>query len=128
MIAAMQPVRILETSLYASDLAAAERFYTRVIGLEVHSRMEGRHVFFRAGDGMLLVFDPNRTRSEPTTVGGATLPFHGAKGAGHAAFAVADGEIAAWREHLEREGVQVESEVTWPAGGRSLYVRDPAGN
>jgi catechol 2,3-dioxygenase-like lactoylglutathione lyase family enzyme len=125
---AMQPARILETSLYASDLAAAERFYTRVIGLEVHSRAEGRHVFFRAGDGMLLVFDPNRTQSEPTTTGGEIVPLHGAKGAGHAAFAVAESEIAAWREHLEREGVQVESEVTWPAGGRSLYVRDPAGN
>jgi hypothetical protein len=24
--------------------------------------------------------------------------------------------------------VAIESEVSWPGGGRSLYVRDPAGN
>ena len=34
----------------------------------------------------------------------------------------------AWRSHLETNGIEIESEVTWPRGGRSLYVRDPAGN
>ncbi len=29
---------------------------------------------------------------------------------------------------LEAAGVAIESEVTWPRGGRSLYIRDPAGN
>jgi catechol 2,3-dioxygenase-like lactoylglutathione lyase family enzyme len=33
-----------------------------------------------------------------------------------------------WRRHLADAGVEVESEVTWPGGGRSLYFRDPAGN
>jgi len=28
----------------------------------------------------------------------------------------------------ETNGVPIESEVRWPRGGRSLYVRDPAGN
>jgi catechol 2,3-dioxygenase-like lactoylglutathione lyase family enzyme len=34
----------------------------------------------------------------------------------------------AWREHLHGQGVAVEKEVEWPKGGKSLYVRDPAGN
>ena len=32
------------------------------------------------------------------------------------------------RERLQQEGVAIESEVTWPGGGRSIYFRDPAGN
>ena len=38
---------VLETCLYASDLAAAERFYGGALGLQVFAREEGRHVFFR---------------------------------------------------------------------------------
>jgi len=32
------------------------------------------------------------------------------------------------RARLETAGVAIESQVTWPRGGRSLYIRDPAGN
>jgi catechol 2,3-dioxygenase-like lactoylglutathione lyase family enzyme len=44
------------------------------------------------------------------------------------AFAVAEAELPAWRERLGAAGVEVEAEIEWPRGGRSLYVRDPAGN
>ena len=64
----------------------------------------------------------------PTSVNGAPVPMHGASGAGHMALAVSNAELPAWRAHLEANGVAIESEVTWPRGGRSLYVRDPAGN
>ena len=127
--ASVAPIRgVLETCLYATDLWAAERFYVEALGLEVFSRAEGRHVFFRCGPGVLLIFNPERTSREQTAVGGAPVPLHGARGAGHAAFAVADAELPAWRERLRAGGVAIESEVTWPRGGRSLYVRDPAGN
>jgi catechol 2,3-dioxygenase-like lactoylglutathione lyase family enzyme len=119
----MEVRRVLETCLYAQDLAESARFYERVLGLRVHSRVEGRHAFFRCGDAMFLLFDPART-SEPA----GSVPPHGARGAGHVAFAVADADIGAWREHLGRCDVEIESEVEWPAGGRSLYLRDPAGN
>jgi hypothetical protein len=33
-----------------------------------------------------------------------------------------------WRERLTVAGVAIESEFEWPRGGRSIYVRDPAGN
>ena len=36
--------------------------------------------------------------------------------------------LEAWADELRRAGVAVERQVSWPAGGRSLYVRDPAGN
>jgi catechol 2,3-dioxygenase-like lactoylglutathione lyase family enzyme len=119
--------RVLEACLYATDLDAAERFYVDVLGLERYSGMPGRHVFFRCGAGMFLVFNPARTSSEPSVVGGAIVPAHGASGPGHVAFAVPDADIPTWRARLETAGVAIESQVTWPRGGRSLYIRDPAG-
>jgi len=113
---------ILETSLYADDLEAAERFYAGVLGLETITRVPGRHVFFRCGDRVFLVFNAARTME------GGMLPPHGATGPGHVAFAVAEDELAEWRARLEAHGVGVETEFAWPGGGHSLYFRDPAGN
>ncbi len=114
---------VLETSLYALDLDAAERFYVDVLGLALHSRAAGRHVFLRCGTGMLLLFQPERTR-----VAGGEVPPHGGTGEGHVALAVPETDIDAWRTRLQDAGVRIEAEVTWPRGGRSLYFRDPAGN
>lgn len=113
---------VLESCLYARDLEAAERFYSGVLGLEAISRVEGRHVFFRCGAQVFLVFNPETTRD------GGELPPHGAEGPGHLAFSVREEEIDAWRRRLEEGGVEVEREAEWPRGGRSLYFRDPAGN
>jgi catechol 2,3-dioxygenase-like lactoylglutathione lyase family enzyme len=119
---------ILETCLYAADLVAAERFYAHVLGLDVVGREDGRHVFFRCGNGMLLIFNPNRTSMELSFIGGAKIPSHGALGPGHVAFAIMERDLDAWREKLAQAGIEIESEVAWPQGGRSLYLRDPAGN
>ena len=120
----MRVDRVLETCLYATDLDAAERFYASVLGLEPIGRQAGRHVFFRCGAGVVLLFNP-----EETERGGDDVPAHGARGPGHVAFAVPDAEVPVWRSRLERMGVSVEVEITWPrGGGRSLYLRDPAGN
>jgi catechol 2,3-dioxygenase-like lactoylglutathione lyase family enzyme len=118
----MKAREILETCLYADDLAAAERFYGGVLGLEMIARVEGRHVFFRCGARVFLIFDPARTAD------GGEVPGHGARGPGHAAFAAREDELDAWRDHLIDHGVEVERDFTWPRGGRSLYFRDPAGN
>lgn len=120
--------RVLETALYTDDLAAADHFYGVVLGLERIALVEGRHVFFRCGDGVILIFDRRSTANVPTSVNGAKVPLHGASGAGHMALAVADADLPAWRTYLEARGIAIESEVSWPRGGRSLYVRDPAGN
>jgi catechol 2,3-dioxygenase-like lactoylglutathione lyase family enzyme len=123
-----RPRRVLETAVYASDLDAAAGFYGELLGLELVGRVEGRHCFFRCGEGMVLVFDPASTSVQPTSIGGAPIPLHGTRGAGHLAFAVPEAELPAWRARFAAGGIAVESEVAWPGGGRSLYVRDPAGN
>jgi catechol 2,3-dioxygenase-like lactoylglutathione lyase family enzyme len=119
----MRAGRVLETCLYADDLAAGEQFYSNVLGLEVYSRIAGRHVFFRCGDAMFLLFNPAATEQE-----GGPVPSHGAYGKGHVAFAMHQEEILGWREHLEQSGIGIEADVVWPSGGKSLYIRDPAGN
>lgn len=116
-------LRVLETCLYAFDLDETARFYERVIGLEVKSRVPERHVFFLCADAVLLLFDPRRTSEAAGEV-----PPHGATGPGHVAFAVREDELGAWRDRLRSAGVELEREVSWPAGGRSIYLRDPAGN
>ena len=114
--------RVLETVLYVDDLDAAERFYGEVLGLELDSRQDGVFVFFCCGAGMLLLFEPG------AAAGGRKVPAHGAKGPGHACFAVAEDALDAWQKHLVAAGVAIEQEVSWPRGGRSFYFRDPAGN
>jgi hypothetical protein len=48
--------RIKETCLYISNLEKAKEFYTGKLGLPVISFVEGRHIFFRAGQSVLLCF------------------------------------------------------------------------
>jgi catechol 2,3-dioxygenase-like lactoylglutathione lyase family enzyme len=128
----MRPTAILETALYAADLAAAEAFYGGLLGLEVVGRVSGRHVFFRVGPGILLVFNPVATERAATELADANpalpIPLHGARGPGHVCFAASRDEIAAWRARLQAAGVDIEAEFDWPGGARSLYFRDPAGN
>jgi catechol 2,3-dioxygenase-like lactoylglutathione lyase family enzyme len=117
---------ILETVLYAEDLSAAESFYGGVLGLEKHAGVPGRHIFYKLGQQMLLIFNPEAT-SKPTS-GPLPVPSHGATGQGHICFAASLAEIASWRRKLEASGISIEADFEWPGGGRSIYIRDPAGN
>ncbi len=114
--------QIIETSLYVRDLAETERFYRRVFEIEPYGKAAGRHLFFKVGGYMLLLFVADSTRA------GDDLPAHGASGPGHVAFAVSHEDVEAWRRHLQACGVPIEHEHTWPSGGRSIYFRDPSGN
>jgi catechol 2,3-dioxygenase-like lactoylglutathione lyase family enzyme len=115
----VRPQRVYETVLYAADLGVAVGFYRDVLGLRQVD--DGA---FRLDDGaMLLLFDPSAS-SQP----GRLVPSHGAVGVGHVALSVGGGELDAWREELRARGVELEQEKEWPRGGRSIYVRDPAGN
>ena len=120
------PGRILETALYVGDLDAAEDFYGALIGLKRVLRAGERHVFFRCGPGLLLVFNAAETRRPAE--GGPPVPPHGATGPGHVCFAATAAELDAWRARFAAAGVAVEADFTWPNGACSIYVRDPAGN
>jgi catechol 2,3-dioxygenase-like lactoylglutathione lyase family enzyme len=124
---AAPPAAILEAALYADDLDAAERFYGKVLGLERIVRVDARHVFYRVGDGVLLIFNPEETCKTP---GNPDLPVppHGAQGPGHFCFAVDGAALEDWCARLDAAGVRIEADFHWPNGARSIYFRDPAGN
>ncbi len=124
----MKPSAILESALYVTDLAAAEAFYAGILGLERIAASEGRHVFFRCGPGVLLLFDASATTEPPPPDARLPVPPHGAAGEGHLCFAATAGEIGPWKSFLEGKGVAIEADFEWPSGGRSIYFRDPSGN
>ena len=119
----MQPSAILESALYVTDLDAAEAFYADVLGMERILKAEGRHVFFRCGRGVLLLFNAEATKSQPPPI-----PRHGTTGQGHLCLVATADEIERWKAHLTGRDIAIEADVAWPKGGRSIYFRDPSGN
>lgn len=124
----MTPSAILESALYVTDLNAAEEFYSGVLGLDLLGKVDGRHLFFRCGDGVLLIFNAEATKVPPAPDARLKVPPHGTVGDGHLCFAASADEIVRWRAHLEAKKIDIESEFEWPQGGRSIYIRDPSGN
>lgn len=123
----MKPEGILETVLYAPNLQAVENFYRDILAMEPFSKQAGRQLFYRCGNQVLLIFDPDTTRHPPKP-GALPVPPHGATGEGHVCFRASAPDIEAWRQRLVQSGVEIESDFVWPSGGRSIYFRDPAGN
>lgn len=123
-----RPTAILETVLYAADLAAMADFYTRVIGLDLISEMDTLSIVLRISEGaVLLIFNPMES-GQP----GRLVPSHGTSGQGHIAFRIDEGSLDAWRDHLHTNNIPIEQEHDWPASsgrnpGHSIYIRDPAG-
>jgi len=114
---------VYETVLYAADPRATASFYSEILGLTPVLDADERSAAFRLPDGgMLLVFDPRRSAQA-----GRPVPSHGAQGAGHAAFRLTPGTLEDARATLVSRGIEIEREVDW-GRGRSLYLRDPAGN
>ncbi len=121
------PSAILEAALYVDDLDSAEDFYGRILGLEKIQRVTNRHIFYRIGGSVLLIFKADETE-KPLGNPDLPVPPHGARGPGHVCLVLTRDEIAAMRKHLLNWNIPVDAEFDWPNGARSLYVRDPAGN
>lgn len=119
--------RLLETALYVDDLARARTFYVDVLGAGVLLDSARLLALDVAGASVLLLFRRGAT-AEPLDTPGGTVPPHGGSGVQHVALAIAADTLDAWRAHLAGHGVALESEVRWPRGGTSLYVRDPDGH
>jgi catechol 2,3-dioxygenase-like lactoylglutathione lyase family enzyme len=119
---------VFESSIYSTDLDAAQRFYGQVLGLTQILSVPGRQIVFRCQDSILLIFNPEHTQTQRVIINGGPIPFHGTQGAGHVAFRVGAEELDCWRMRLRQANVAIESEVSWPNGAHSIYFRDPAGN
>ena len=123
----MKPAAVLESALYVEDLQKAEAFYGGILGLDLVGKVEGRHVFFSCGNSIVLLFNAAATRVAAVNAH-LPVPVHGASGQGHLCFRATSDEMDQWITRLESQGVAIEADFIWPAGGRSIYFRDPSGN
>ena len=118
----MQISRIKETCIYVTNLHRTKEFYSNRLGLAVLSFVEGRHVFFRAGESVLLCFIAEKTLEEKE------LPPHGARGSIHFAFEVKKEEYDATFLKIKTMNINVLQEQTWKTELRSFYFHDPDGH
>ena len=115
----MKVSRIKETCIYVNDLQKTSQFYHEVLGLPVISTVKNRHVFFQAGDSVLLCFIAEQTLKE------TLLPPHGASGSIHFAFEVAPAEYEASLQKIQAAAIPVLHQHSWKNGLRSFYFHDP---
>jgi catechol 2,3-dioxygenase-like lactoylglutathione lyase family enzyme len=118
---------ILETALHVADPARSAGFYRRLFGFSTLLESDRLVALDVAGRNLLLLFLEGGT-AEPLALPGGVVPPHGGSGPLHLAFSIAAADLEAWRGRLGAEGVPIESEVSWPGGATSLYVRDPDGH
>jgi catechol 2,3-dioxygenase-like lactoylglutathione lyase family enzyme len=123
----MTPIRrVLETSLYCEQLETTAAFYRRLFG-RAPMLDSTRLIAFDAGQGTVLLLFQRGESDRPLQTAGGLVPGHTGSGSTHIAFAIDAGEAEPWKTRLDELGIEIESEVTWERGGRSLYFRDPDG-
>lgn len=118
--------KIIETSIYSTDLSKMKEFYVDRLGLEFVSEQLGRHVFLKTDKNMLLIFNPEVTTIEKDTIHGATTP----PSMVHIALEIEPKEYEKAKDLLTKNDIDVEKEIEWgnEIKSRSIYFRDPAGN
>ena len=118
--------KIIETSIYSSELEKMKEFYVDKLGLELVSQQRGRHVFLKTEKNMLLIFNHEITAAEKETNHGAPTP----PSMVHIAFEIEAAEYGKVKKLLTDNSIQVEKEIAWENDikSKSIYFRDPAGN
>ncbi len=114
--------QIKETCLYAQDLTRTEKFYKDILGLELIGKREGKHVFFRVGNDVLLLFNPDDSKEK------TDLPGHFASGKQHIAFEVSNADYEKVKTELTAKGVEITHEQHWRGTIYSFYFEDPNGH
>jgi len=123
----MNVTGVLETGIYVDDVARSAEFYRSIFGFE---QLVGDQRFCAlsvSGRQVFLIFKKGGTL-EPIQLPGGVLPPHDGSGQQHFAFSVPEADLPAWEAKLEEHEVAIESRVTWPRGGKSIYFRDPDGH
>ena len=118
---------VLETAINVGDLDTAIAFYLRLFGFEILEKDERLCAFNVGGRSILLLFQKGSDKT-PTVVPGGVIPHHEGECSTHFAFSITADDLPAWENRLTCEGVSIESKVSWPRGGRSVYFRDPDAN
>lgn len=114
--------QIKETCIYYRDLEKAKAFYHMLLELPIISYVEKKHIFFRAGNSVLLCFNPDDSRLKKSP------PAHYAEGKYHFAFEVKREEYEEHKHKILSKGIPIVDKVIWETGQESFYFEDPVGN
>ncbi len=115
----MNIARIKETCIYVKDLEKTKDFYAGKMMLEIISHVKERHIFFRAGESVLLCFIAAVTEKE------TILPPHGSRGCIHFAFEVSASDYTEILQKMKDAGITILHEHCWDKNIRSFYFHDP---
>ena len=118
----MNFTKIKETCLYINDLELAKEFYHDKLELPVISYVPARHIFFRAGESVLLCFNPEDSKKK------VSPPAHYGGGNQHFAFEVSVSDYEKAKAWIEGKGISITEKVVWQSGAESFYFEDPEGN
>ena len=121
------PSAILETCLHVSDLSRARDFYTGLFGYPV-MKSDERFCALNVGNRQVLILFRRGSDPHGTNLPFGFIPVHDSGGQSHIGFSVPEESLPAWRARLAERGIPEESSLTWPAGGTSIYFRDPDGH
>lgn len=118
----MQIKGIKETCVYIEDIALARSFYHAKLGFEIINEVEGKHIFFRVGNAVLLCFNPEDSKHKKNP------PPHFTYGPQHFAFEVHKEDYYTSKEWIRELNIPIIAEVDWDMGLESFYFYDPVGN
>lgn len=118
----MDFLKIKETCLYVNDLEKAKHFYQEKLGMPLINYVEGKHLFLRAGQSVLLIFNPEDSREK------VSPPPHYGGGKQHFAFEVRAKDYDESKRQIAGKEISIIEEITWKSGKRSFYFNDPEGN
>jgi catechol 2,3-dioxygenase-like lactoylglutathione lyase family enzyme len=121
------PSTIVETCLHVEDLDRSREFYSGLFGYQL-MKSDERFCAFDVGNHQVLLLFLHNRNPEATVLPFGTIPAHGTGGRAHLGFGVPAESLSAWKERLEQNGIAIESSLTWPDGGTSIYFRDPDGH
>jgi len=113
-------IGILETALYVSVLTKSIEFYERLFGFSNLGSSKRMAALRIAENQVLLLFKKGGSINViPPTDGDGNL---------HLTFAVRKSELYDWENLLIKFEILIETKKEWPAGGKSIYFRDPDGH
>lgn len=119
---------VLETALYVGDLDRSVRFYQELFDYPLIFEERPRMVALGVADKHVLLLFTRGLSVNGGSAHGGHVPGHDGSGILHLAFAIDKSSVEAWESRLREQGVEIESKLTWPRGGASLYFRDPDGH
>jgi len=111
-------MQLQHVALNVPDVCACERFYRRILGMQLVWRPDEGNVYLTNGtDNLALHHAP-------------AVEMSTAQRLDHLGFSLAhEGDVDTWDDYLTAQGVPiVAAPRTHRDGARSLYCEDPAGN